>query len=187
MKYRDFKFADLFVFTLLAVASEFFGYFLVGKLNMDAPFYISFSIAISIIAIVRWGVVGIVPFLFSGISLIYLKGSGIGEGILLEVVANLFLIIPFLFIINKKRDLIINDKVKMLALAIASILSLYVGKGIAIFIIEGEALGGLGYFTNSLFIILMNLLIIAFLINTKSELLRDMKSYILESKTKEEE
>ena len=62
---------DILIFSILAGLSEFLSTYMFNFFN--SGFYISFAIMISIISIVRWSYVGIVPLLVSGVVALILN------------------------------------------------------------------------------------------------------------------
>ncbi len=190
MKKVNFIVIDLFVFSFLAVVSEFLSIYTFEKLN--ASFYISLSIMIGIISIVRWGVYGIIPFVFSGIVSFIMNQQGyLTEqpmvwyyGLLYYVLGNVFLMLP-LFYYSKNRDAKIETTGKFFLFIVFCFLGLAVGKGLFIFIITGEVDGLLSYLASvGLSFVISTIVLILF--KTKTELLLDMRNYVKEQEMEDE-
>lgn len=179
MSYRQYKMMDLLMLSFLAVIIEFFGYYLVDKLS--SPVYLSFALTIGIVALVRWGVVGGVVYLLAGIPLVFLKEQAFGVSLMYEVLANLGLSIPFIFMIKKNRDIFAKNKLYLFLISLASILSLSMIKGIVLVAVIGEVSAIVEFFAFSLLMITMNLGLLMILAFNKSQLIRDMDTYIKES------
>lgn len=184
MKRNDFKVFDLLVFSILAVGFEFLGYYLVGKL--ETPIYLSFSFVIGVIAMVRWGVVGVIPFILAGIPLLILKEDINVATIAYEVIANAFIVVPFLFLTKKKKDLFVGDLLKTNIVFITCILSVCCAKGFVLVAVSGTLNNFINYFAASLLVIVMNALIFSLLSLTKSEIIKDM-NYFLSHDEKQED
>ncbi len=187
MKYNQFKMMDLFVLSLLAFGSEFLGYFLVDKL--ETPFYLSFSFAICFIAMIRWGIIGVITYVVAGISLFVLKfdDATIVGSLFYEVVANAAICLPFLYYINKNRNDILKNMLRVVIVLMLCVLSLTIAKGLVLLIAENSLTGAIEYFGYSLLINLMNVVLLLLLVKSKSQLLTDMKIYLTESSQKQEE
>lgn len=187
MKYIQFKMMDLFILSLLAFGSEFLGYFLVEKL--ETPFYLSFSFAICFIAMVRWGVVGVITYVIAGISLFVLKDNGdnIAGSFFYEIVANAAICIPFIFFINKNKNVIVGKMLNVVIVLMLCVLCLTVSKGVVLLITEQSFTGAIEYFGYSLLINLMNVVLLLLFAKTKSQLLTDMKIYLTVECQKQEE
>lgn len=187
MKYIQFKSMDLVILSILAFASEFLGYFLVEKL--ETPFYLTFSLAVCIIAMVRWGAVGVITYVVAGVSLFILKdtSSSVAGAFCYEIIANVAVCIPFLFFINKNKNDIVSSMPKFIGILLLCFLSLTLAKGIVLLIIEQSITGAIEYFGYSLLVNLMNVGLLVLLVKTKSQLLTDMKIYLTVDCQKQEE
>lgn len=186
MKYKEFRTADLMILSILAFVSEFLGYLLVEK--MDTPFYLSFSFAICIIAMIRWGVVGVITYLIAGVSLLFLKDvDDFTASLFFEVVANVGIVIPFVIILKKDRDVFVNDLKKFILLTFCCVVSLVLVKGTTVMVFNANQTGIIDYFSSTLLIILVNLGLLIVLAYTKSQLLLDMKKNLTSDCQNQEE
>ncbi len=185
MKYKEFKIFDLILLSILAFLSEFLGYYLIGKL--PTSFYLSFSFAICIIAMVRWGVVGVVTHVAAGIALVLLKGNNVMVyNIFYEVIANVAICIPFLFLVKKDRGIILSKISKFLLIVGLSMLFLCVAKGFVLYFVNGSFTGVVDFFGSSLLILITNVCLLILLYVTKSQILTDMKKMLTSDCRKQE-
>lgn len=63
------RFFDLFIFTILAILSEFLSSYFFNKVG--SQFYLSFATLIFIIASIRWGAYSVFVIILSGIPLLF--------------------------------------------------------------------------------------------------------------------
>jgi hypothetical protein len=171
---RNFEWFDLFFFSLLSAVSELMGN---GLLKMwNSSFFFSFSTAICLIAMIRWGGAGIVCSVVSGFVSLYFSGMPFFRGVLFYPLANMFLMVPALLYGQRNRDRISGSDLKIILYVIVSHLCLSLGKGFAILILAGEAGGSRDYFGSTLFIMLIDI-IICVLLKRREGLLCDMRYY----------
>ncbi len=97
MTIGKYKQVDIIMLTVLAIVAELIGYF--AHLNYpDAGFYLSFSIILCIIGMIRWGWSAFIIYPIAGLALVFTAQSGeILEKILLYPVANSFIVLSILF------------------------------------------------------------------------------------------
>lgn len=179
MKKNELKIIDLLILSILAFITECLGYLLVSKLN--TPFYLSFSLAICIIAIVRWGIVGVATYCIAGCSLVYLKGEGnYFVSFLYESLANLAICIPFIVVFKreKNRNKVVDSTGKFLMILLTCILSLCICKGVILVIFNNTITGIIDYFASSLLINVVNVLLLLLLAHKKNQILIDMEIYL---------
>ncbi len=185
MKSEDFRTIDLLVLSVLAFITEFLGYLLVTKLN--SPFYISFSFAVCVIAMIRWGAVGVITYLIAGIALVFLKGADdIIIHIIYEVIANGAICIPFLFLLKKNGDWIVEKTRRFLFVTIGCVGSVCLAKGIVLMFVNESQTGIIDYFGSSMLILVVNLLLLFMLYKIKTKLLVDMKNYLSNDQKQED-
>lgn len=191
MARKKFMLIDILIFSILAGLSEFLSTYMFNFFN--AGFYISFAIMISIISIVRWSYFGIVPLLASGVVALILNQNGIMtdeplklyEGIIYYIIAPLFMLLSLIYLGNKNRNKRIESSFGFLIYILIAYLSLVVGKGLAILIIEHSFYG----FTNYLMSIMLSLvisLIFLYLFKCKTDLICDMDEYIIDVQKEDE-
>ncbi len=187
MEYKKFRLIDLIILTILALVAEFFGYFLVDRL--ETPFYLTFSLAICIIAMVRWGVVGGITYVLSGVVLFVLKfeSDTAVTTFFYEVVANAAVCLPFCYFIGKNKNSIVQSTTKFLIVLLSCLVCLSLAKGLVLLIFNQSANGALAYFGYSLLINVMNMGLLFLLMKTKSQILTDMKVYMTVESQKQEE
>lgn len=173
MSEKNVMYFDLIILTILSFLSDFFGYYLVGEIG--SSFYLTFSLAITIIAMVRWGTIGVITYVVSGLSLLYLKSStSIGINFIYEVVANAFVCVPFLIHSVVYKTIKVE---KIISLTIMSIITLSLAKGVVLVIVDGEMMSIINFFMSSMLINIMNIGLILLLKITKSQLLIDMVEF----------
>ncbi len=190
MTKRKFMMIDLTIFSILAGLSEFFSGFLFNYFN--SGYYISLAIMITIIAIIRWSFWGVIPLLVSGIVDIIMnqnyimtdKPLELGYAILFYVIAPLTILFVLFYVKRKRRDEQINTTAKFILYIIMCYLLLIIGKGIVILIIEHTFTGFADYFVSvSLSLVISLILLLIF--KSKTDLIRDMDSYIEEVQMEE--
>lgn len=191
MARKKFMLIDILIFSILAGLSEFLSTYMFNFFN--AGFYISFAIMISIISIVRWSYFGIVPLLASGVVALILNQNGIMtdeplklyEGIIYYIIAPLFMLLSLIYLGNKNRNRRIKNGFGFFLYIIIACLSLVIGKGLAILIIEHSFYG----FTNYLMSIMLSLvisLVFLYLFKYKTDLICDMDEYIIDVQKEDE-
>lgn len=178
-----FKKFDIIMFSILAILSEFLANFLFDVFN--SGFILSFSLLIFLIASLRWGVVGIVPFLLSSIPSIALEHNmELWQSIIYYFVANAFAIIPTCFYAfackNKSRNKIIKSPLYLILFSLASFLSLALGKWIAIIVINHDVEAILSYFSSMILTYCLTLIVLYALSRLRNSVVVDMDSYVNE-------
>ncbi len=186
MNYNKFKIFDLILLSGLAFLTEFLGYFLIGKL--PTSIYLSFSFAICIFAMIRWGAIGAITHVIAGVALVILKyNDALLYGFFYEVVANVAIGIPFLFLIGKNKNEIVANLWKFFLITAACLLSLCISKGIVLFFINHSLTGVIDFFSSSLLAIITNFGLLFLFYKTKSQLLTDMKIFLTSDRQQQED
>lgn len=179
-----FKQFDLLFFSVMAVISDGMSYLLLERLNSD--FYFSFSVALCLIAMIRWGVGGVVVGLAGGIPGIFFSDMNIWAGVLFYVAANAALVIPIAAYGSRSRDLIAGSTVRLLMYILISHCCLSLGKGVAILLLTGEMTGVVDFFGVTLFILIINM-ILCCVLRMRGGLVCDMRSYFSSDESEGEE
>lgn len=191
MTKKKFMVIDLTIFSILAGLSEFLSMFLFNFFN--SGFYISFAIMISIITIIRWSYYGVVPLIVSGVVDLILNRYGVlgattldlWYSILFYVLTPLIILFVLFYTKTKNRDESIDTSFKFFIYILLCYGLLIAGKGIVILIVE-HTLSGFGNYFLSVSLSLVISIIFLFIFKGKSELIRDMDSYIEEVQTEDE-
>lgn len=173
-KIKQFMWFDLALLSALAAVSEFMGSGLLSVWNSD--FYFSFTIAVSLIAMIRWGAVGVTAGMIGGILGIIFSDMTVWDGILFYVLANAFLAVPILLYGSRNRDMIAESPVLLMLYVLVSHICLSIGKGIAIFFLTGEMTGAVDYF-GATFLITVIDLIVCLVLRMRDGLICDMRFY----------
>lgn len=173
-KIYQFMVLDLTLLSLLSAASELMGNGLLTIWNSD--FYFSFSIAVCLIAMIRWGFAGVVVGIIGGIPGMLFSDMGGGGGVLFYAAANLFLGIPILLYGKRDRDRIAGSWLFLTFYVLVSHISLSIGKGIVILLLTGETTGMIDYFGATFLILAINL-IVCLVLRTREGLICDMRNY----------
>ncbi len=176
----DLKKADLIIFSFLSILFEFLSSYFFNFLN--SGFILSFSLLIFLIMALRWGIMGIVPFLLSALPLIAMeKSMELWQSILYYLVANVFAVIPIgcytLFCKGKSRNVMIQSPVYLILFSLATFLSLAIGKWIACIIINQDVASIGGYFISMIFTYILTILVLYALSRLKNSIVADMDSY----------
>ncbi len=171
-----YMFFDLFLLTILATASEIAGVFLL-KPFPQAGIYISFSVLITLIALIRWRLAGIIVGIISSTSMVFLNQDQLLKAILSYPVATLFIIFLLIFTNIFRNDNITKHIYQLYLYVLLGYLAVAVGKGIINVIYGDSFIAGLIYYltNNSLSIVIS--LIIVFLLKNKKDIFVDMKDY----------
>lgn len=144
------RFFDLFIFTILAILSEFLSSYFFNKVG--SQFYLSFATLIFIIASIRWGAYSVFVIILSGIPLLFTQNQNdVYSGILYYCIANVFAVLPILLYGRKNRNLIVKSSYKLLIYIVLVLVSLSISKGIALMIINHDYLGFYKYFVSMIF------------------------------------
>lgn len=177
-----FQYFDLFFFTALAVISEIMSNALLGV--WDSSFYFSFSIVLCLIAMIRWGAVGVVAGAAGGLPGIWFSDMPLAGGVMFYGAANLFLVIPVLLYGRRSRDVIVQNPVFLSAYVLVSHGCLAAGKGLVIWLLTGETTGMTDYFGATFLILVINI-IICLVLRTRDGLICDMRYYFAEGEEDE--
>lgn len=176
---------DIWIFTFLSILCEFLSSYFFDIL--ESGFYLSFAFLILLIMTLRWGAIGIIPFVLSGIpSIIMDKNLEIWQSILFYMVANAFAVIPILVykkaFKGKDRNFIIKKPLYLLLYSFLALLSLALGKGIACLIINQDFSAMAGYLVSMIFTFVLAYLILYGLSKLKNTIVMDMDVYIDDGK-----
>lgn len=182
MEKSKFMFLDLFIFSILAGIAEFLSIFMFKIFS--SGFYMSFSVMIIIISMVRWKYAGIAPAIVSGVVALILNQfkilsetpMTIPHGILYYVVANCFVILAIPFFHKNWKDAM-NKKSNFVIFIVLSFVFIALGKGLMIFIINGALDGFLSYFTSTILTLVISLILLL-LFKSKTDLVVNMDDYI---------
>lgn len=141
-KYRLF---DLCLLSVLAIVAEVMGELLSIRLP-GAGYYISFSILVAIIAMIRWGAYGAVVYILASIPMVILHDGPLLENVLLFPFSYAFIVISSIFFKGFDRHRIKEDKLVLLLFMITAFLSVSVGKGLAMYFLVGDFLKSVAYY-----------------------------------------
>lgn len=175
-KYRLF---DLILLSVIAVVCEIVGEILHITLP-GAGYYLSFSILIALIAMIRWGKWGAVVYIVAGIPMIFLHNSTVIENIMLYPIANAFIAVSCIVFRFVDRDRIKDNIIRLFLFTVTAYLSVSIGKGVGIFILTGVfGKSAAYYFLTQLFNMTMVFLILI-IIKHRNGLLVNMNTYLLQ-------
>lgn len=183
-KVYQFMWFDLAFLSALAVISEFMGSGLLNVWNSD--FYFSFTVAVALIAMIRWGAVGAVVGMIGGIPGIVYSDMTVLGGILFYVLANACLGLPILLYGSRNRDPIAESPVLLMMYVLISHICLSIGKGIAIFLLTGEMTGIIDYFGATFLITIIDL-IVCLVLRMRQGLICDMRYYFIQGEGEQNE
>jgi|GEM_PF-4441254 len=182
MTIGKYKQVDIIMLTLLAIACELLGYFAHLKFP-DAGFYLSFSIVLCIVGMLRWGYSAFIIYPIAGLALVFTaQPSEIFDKILLFPVANSFIVLSAVMFKFVSRETVKDSGTKTLIFVLAAYASVAIGKGFAMLILAGGLFNGMAiYVLADLFNIVMVSLVLLFL-RKRDGLLSDMETYFEEEK-----
>lgn len=175
---------DLIFFSILAAISEFLSNQLLTTWN--SGFYFSFSTAICLIAMIRWGSVGVIVGMIGGLPGVLFSEMTLVSGIFFYALANAALCIPMLIYGKRDRDLIAEDHVWLMLYVLASHCCLAVGKGLIIFVITGERTGVIDYFGATFLILVMDI-ILCQVLQKREGLICDLRYYLADEEGENDE
>ncbi|MDF2698614.1 MAG: hypothetical protein K0Q49_170 [Haloplasmataceae bacterium] len=181
---NKYRMMDLTFFSILAVIAEVISIVALREFS-GAGFYLSFSVMIAIISIIRWGAIGSVVYIASGIPMIFISSEEILTGLLLFPLANTFISLSTIIFLFIKREDIIKNRLLFLTYQVLVFVCISFGKGIASYIIDGNFINVLySYFVSQLFCILITCLFLTS-ISKKEGLVVNMEKYILSVRVEE--
>jgi len=183
-KQLNFIWFDLVFLSFLAAVSEWMGHGLLKVWN--SSFYFSFSIAIGIIATIRWGIWGTVVAMAGGLPELFFSGMPWISGFFFCVAANSFLGLPILLYGQRDRNRIAGEPFLLVLYILLCHGCLSLGKGIVIFFLTGEMTGAVDYFGATFLILVINI-IVCLVLKTREGLLCDMRSYFEQREGEEDE
>lgn len=171
---RRFEKMDLCFWSVLAFASEYMANALLGVYH--SGFYFSFSIVICLMAMLRWGAVGIVVGIIGGLPGFFFSEMPWWSGLLFYGLANAFLAVPMLMYGRRDRDRIVDVPLGLSLYVLGSHICLAVGKGIVIFLLTGELTGAVDYFGATFLVLIINM-IVCLVLKKRDGLICDMRNY----------
>ena len=185
-KYRIF---DLALLSLLATIAEVAGEVLHDKLP-GAGYYLSFSMLIAIIAMIRWGIWGSLVYVISGIPMIFLhhdpENIDIFKNILLYPISYVFIVIAAVYFKIINRNDIKNNRFYLLTYTLFSYICVSLGKGFSTYILSGNfweaSVNTVEYLVIHAFNIVM-VYIVLLIIRGRKGLLVNMDKYVDEIRT----
>ncbi len=185
MTLAKFRSADLFFFSVLAIVTQYLSTAIFT--DHGAGFRISFGLLIFVIASIRWGYKAVIVYICVGLIEMYRNPmNNVLYNIILYIVGNAFAALPIYFYGKRDRNKLVSNIGVMCLYAFLVLLSLSIGKGVAILIIEGDALGFLSFFASMLLTFVISLILMIAFCARKTELMVDMEKY-LESQVGSEE
>lgn len=173
---KQFRRIDIFIFAVLATIANYLSIRFGNQ--MDTPYFYTLKWIVLIVVMLRWGRFGALAVLISNCFLYFTTEMTIANFVIYELAAGMFFALPIFIYWNRDRELIIKGKFKFLLFILASHLSLCIGKGIAIYLIEGATTGVQDYLASTLFIITIDILA-GFLLRAVKGLVVDMEKYDL--------
>ncbi len=163
---------DLAFFSVLAWLSEWLASYLTR--TMGVGFSVSFTLALTVIAMIRWGPVGCIAGVIGGVGAFVSAGGEDYLNLIYYAGANVFLALPTLVYGARDTDWI-TDRPGRLALAVlACYLSLCVGKWLALIVLYRDWDGGVDYFFAELIPLVFNLLL-CLLLRSRDGLICNMR------------
>ncbi len=167
---------DIFIFALLATVANYLSVKFGNQ--MYTPYFYTLKWIVLLVVMLRWGAWGSVSLLLANLALVFGTRMDIANFMIYEVVAGMFFALPIYIYGKRDRELIIKSKLKFFLLIIFSHISLCIGKGIAIYIVEGVTTGIQDYLASTLLIITIDILV-GFLLRAVRGLVVDMEKYNL--------
>lgn len=172
---------DLYVFSFLSIICEFLSLYFFDILN--SGFYLSFAFLLFLIMSLRWGYIGIIPFIISSIPAIAMeKNLELYQSIIFYGFSNIFAVIPitlYRFVDKKQnRNLIIQKPLYLLLYSFLTLLSLAFGKGVACLIINHDFKAMLGYITSMIFTFVLSYAVLFGLSKLKNSIVIDMNQVL---------
>jgi hypothetical protein len=142
-----------------------------------AGFFLSFGVLIGIVAIFRWGTIGSIVFVVSGLPMVFLGQNPWYENILLYPVANVVIILAALMLVKVGQDKVLKEPLLLFIYVTIAFIIVAVSKGFIVFILGDSFLGSsIMYFLSQLFNLFMTYIVLV-LIKKRQGLLTDMTLY----------
>lgn len=181
MDYRSYRFADLFFFGVIATFSQViseFGYFALPK----TEFYVSLALLVSIIAYIRWGLLGVLVYMASQIPLVYMTQ---GEATLwfkwffYVISAGALIGLEGLHTVLHRHRAHKNLFIALFYVLIAFSL-MAISRGVVLFIEVSDNLGVLivEIFASQLLSMVISMIVMVIVIKVSPSLVVDMKTYL---------
>jgi len=163
---------DLSVLIILAIITQLSGYILNLKFP-EANFYINFSILIGLLAIVRWGYLGVIVYVVAGLSMLFISDTSYLETILVYPFANAFIILALVFFKLFDVSKLKENNLVLILFILTIFVSVSIGKGIASFILGNQLISSiLYYFTVNLFNVVMVYVVLQIIKNKEGLLIK---------------
>jgi len=174
----QFKRIDLTLFTVLAIVSEYLAFHFINIFS-EAGFMISFSFLLGLIAIYRWGAIGSVVYIGSGVVSLIMNYQSIDitYQFLYYVVANAAIVSTILMFRFFTKEDIKTKWFVLLLYMLFPMLIIGLSKGLLIFIFEKNLHGFIDYFASQLLTLVMTYIVLNIVIRIEG-LFEDMKTYI---------
>ncbi len=182
MSLKKYRQVDILILTVIAIVCEVVGY-LAHMRYPDAGFYLSFSILLCMIAMLRWGIWGCIVYPVAGLFMVFTAQSGqVLEKILMYPVANCFIVLSIIMFRVVKRDDIRLDAGLTVLYVLVCYLSIAIGKGFGLLLLGERPIQGMAlYLLAELFNIIMVFIVMLFL-RKRDGLMRDMPTYLQNNK-----
>jgi hypothetical protein len=181
---RHYRIFDLSLLTILAVLAELISQYATAHF-MGSGFYLSFSILVAFIAMIRWGASGILVYVVAGLVNVFTRANSgfdlsFAQALLLYPVTHAGISLAALMFKKYTMEELVERSTRLLAFTLLGYLGIGLGKGI-VGILLGYSF--LNFFTNYLLINLFNLIIVfivLLLLSRKGDLMLDMEKFIRE-------
>lgn len=171
---------DMILFSIMAVVSGVLSDVYMGELATG--FYYSLRTAVCLILMIRWGKYGVVAIFVSSISSFMLSGFELVPGLLYYIMADLFFAIPVLVYGKRNRDNLVSTCGNTIGYVLMCHSTLALGKGLAIFLVEGETTGVIDFFIANFLILTMDCVVLLVL-RTLKELIIDIENFMMREGT----
>ncbi len=178
-----FMWFDLGCLSFLAALSEWMSNRLLNLWN--SSFYFSFSMAICLIAMIRWGAAGTAVGVIGAVPGMWFSHMSLSGRLLFYVAATGAVGIPAVLYGDRDRNLIAGNVLYLTVYVVLCHLCLAAGKGAAVFLLTGEGTGFRDYLGATLFILVINV-IVCIVLKAREGLICDMRYYFKEGEDHEE-
>ncbi len=170
---EQFRAVDLILFSAMAVVAGVLSD--VYLVQLDTGFYYSLKTVVCLIFLIRWGKYGVIPIMVASIGSIVTSGYELMTALCYFLLADVFLALPVICYGKRNRDLLVSTWKRTLGYVVVSHSALSVGKGLAIFLLEGETTGMIDFFVANFMVIVMDCLVLL-LLRTIDELIIDIEN-----------
>ncbi len=182
IEFKKYKFADICVFAFLCIVSELIGTLVFGPFQ-KAGFYITLSLLVVAIVMIRWGALYGFIYSLAGIPLVFL--SPLSEDVIVKIlyypIANLFVMLIFLYFKFVNRHKIGKSNIGITIYVLIIYILNSIGRAFALMFADMRYFVALKeVLVKDAFILVITIIFLLIISKFSKGLLVDVKSYLIE-------